>query len=68
MKPSKPLFDTQGSAAEQLLEPLVEKYGLKRVLEDLGKIIPLGNFEAYCRVAALARNVSNRIERNKANR
>lgn len=65
MRVQKSLVDSDGQAAERMLEPLIEQYGITGVLETLAKLIPIGKFETYQRVAALARNVNNRIERRK---
>lgn len=64
-RPGKPLFDVQAPVAEQLLEPLIAKFGLSKVLEDLAKLYPRTNHECYMRVSALANNVNNKLKRKQ---
>lgn len=61
-----PLHDTDGARIEELLEPLIAKFGPDKVQEHLEKLIGSASWSDFLRVSAIAKNVANRMERTHA--
>lgn len=55
--------DTDAATIEPMLEALIRQHGIERVEADLAVLLKGANWPAWQRVASLARNIANRLER-----
>lgn len=57
--------DTDGQQVEAMLRPLIVEHGIETVQAHLATLYGKARHSDYMRVAALARNVSNQIQRKE---
>jgi Holliday junction resolvase len=61
-------FALDTSEAERTLAALIREHGYEAVREQLADIMPRADWPTYQRACNLARNVSNRLQREKKTR
>lgn len=63
---NKNIIDADAATLETALRALIEKHGKAAVLAELDNLADMTGFADWQRVVNIAKNVSNRIEREKA--